>query len=570
MNLKIITLIFIFVLISTSLVFPQLSGYKLDIYFQTTSDWASLEFPDAMIVAVDYTVEIDSSGAADIHVFHITKPDTKMVAVTYHCVMLDIPDSVTMVSTKGDWGNVLVRVTNMNGEMPPYPMLEYCNYGSTPGDPTNRREFYVSQGFLAEGGPISLGTDPWVTPQYFMAFYYPWYGNPTGPHGYWFHWDPFNHYASTHEPLLGYYDSRDTAIIRQHIAWGLDYGIDVFIVSWWGEGSHEDVTLGRILHAAEGTDMLFSVYLESCGIDAVLDTLRPDAFLYQLNYVLVNYSSHPNFLILDGLPVVFVYGYPISLMSPDDWQYVVDNLSVPCILIGDSFSPIYLDIFDGCHTYNPLDTPVDELLFTYTQASLRSSMTHKIFCATMLPGYCDTIIRDPGATVERLDGVFYKTRFDVCVAASPNFILITSWNEWHEGSEIEPSVENGYQYLDSTLAFKARWTGGTGVADEIIIPDKFDILCYPNPFNSVVHIDVIGALNLTPLQIEIFDINGRKVRELEYSSVGAFDRPGSPDTRITGSTFYSWTPDKSAPSGIYFIRVTSNAMQLTRKIIYLR
>jgi hypothetical protein len=31
--------------------------------------------------------------------------------------------------------------------------------------------------------------------------------------------------------------------------------------------------------------------------------------------------------------------------------------------------------------------------------------------------------------------------------------LIISWNEWHEGSELEPSVEYGSRILDDTAPF---------------------------------------------------------------------------------------------------------------------
>jgi hypothetical protein len=39
------------------------------------------------------------------------------------------------------------------------------------------------------------------------------------------------------------------------------------------------------------------------------------------------------------------------------------------------------------------------------------------------------------------------------IAAVPFYVLITSWNAWHEGSELEPSVEYGSSILAETMAF---------------------------------------------------------------------------------------------------------------------
>lgn len=35
-------------------------------------------------------------------------------------------------------------------------------------------------------------------------------------------------------------------------------------------------------------------------------------------------------------------------------------------------------------------------------------------------------------------------------------VMINSWNEWHEGSEIEPSTEYGNQYIELLSALKAE------------------------------------------------------------------------------------------------------------------
>jgi hypothetical protein len=48
------------------------------------------------------------------------------------------------------------------------------------------------------------------------------------------------------------------------------------------------------------------------------------------------------------------------------------------------------------------------------------------------------------------------------IAAHPTWILITSWNEWHEGTEIEPSTEFGETALLITQAYAHQFLGLRG------------------------------------------------------------------------------------------------------------
>lgn len=65
------------------------------------------------------------------------------------------------------------------------------------------------------------------------AHYYTWYG----PNNHW-----SNGYTGT--PTLGEYDSQDSTVIKQHVEWAENDGIDRFNATWWGPDSYSGRTLG--------------------------------------------------------------------------------------------------------------------------------------------------------------------------------------------------------------------------------------------------------------------------------------------------------------------------------------
>jgi hypothetical protein len=81
----------------------------------------------------------------------------------------------------------------------------------------------------------------------------------------------------------------------------------------------------------------------------------------------------------------------------------------------------------------------------------------KISTITVIPGYDDTKIRKPGLTVERYKTTLYRAQWEEAIKADPHWILITSFNEWHEGSEIEPSFEYKHQYLELTGKYAKKF-----------------------------------------------------------------------------------------------------------------
>jgi hypothetical protein len=59
--------------------------------------------------------------------------------------------------------------------------------------------------------------------------------------------------------------------------------------------------------------------------------------------------------------------------------------------------------------------------------------------------------------IDRLYGKTYRALWEEALKADSDWVMISTWNEWPEGTEIEPSLELGDQYLKITSEYAARF-----------------------------------------------------------------------------------------------------------------
>ncbi|MBN2269486.1 MAG: hypothetical protein JXN61_02670 [Sedimentisphaerales bacterium] len=300
-----------------------------------------------------------------------------------------------------------------------------------------------------------------------MAFYYPWYGTPDGPGGAGriVHWDRIDVEkkdiaASTHYPALGAYDSHDEKVIDQHCRWAKRAGIDTLIVSWWGHGSYCDRAMDEILDVCGRHGLKACIYYETVPNPQTAESAANDIIR-----VLRKNGGHPAHLKVAGKPVVFVYGRAVQEIGLAGWfeaiEAITERYQGGATFIGDEFSYGAARVFDGVHTYNTAGslrgmTPDQVQKWaprTYESWVALADRAGKISTLTVIPGYDDTKIRKPGLAVKRYDGDLYRRQWAAAIKADPQWILITSFNEWHEGSEIEPSYEYGETCLNITAQY---------------------------------------------------------------------------------------------------------------------
>jgi hypothetical protein len=239
---------------------------------------------------------------------------------------------------------------------------------------------------------------------------------------------PFTNYT----PSLGWYDSRDRAAIDRQLALAKQAHLDAFIASWWGQGHHTDDALLQIYPWAERAgsphpNLRWAVYYEneSQG-DPSVAQLTAD-----LRYLAAQHFTHPGYLRVNGKPVVFVYadGADGAGMA-SRWAQAKaavggDVYVVLKVYVGYKSEP---NQPDSWHQYSPA-------VGFDSQAP---------YSAVAAPGFwlknnAVRLVRDP---------VRFENDVKRVVASGAFWQLITTWNEWGEGTSVEPAAEWGTQYID--------------------------------------------------------------------------------------------------------------------------
>ena len=176
---------------------------------------------------------------------------------------------------------------------------------------------------------------------------------------------------------------------------------------------------------------------------------------------LVNWSSEwaaVDYLFINNSKGEIVSPYPFF---DNGWNQVVHQIREigpnPYIIMDfggfegkiNDFSDYFQDCIDGIHVYAPIGYSEDpsRVLNIYNIASESAHSRNMTFVATVVPGFNNTAVQTESYVIDRRDGNYYSLYWLIAKACSPDGYAITSFNEWHEGTEIEPSREYGYQYI---------------------------------------------------------------------------------------------------------------------------
>ena len=294
--------------------------------------------------------------------------------------------------------------------------------------------FFGSAGSLRLAAPVvGMAAVPRRHPAQVVAFYYPWWGNPTFD-GQWVHWDqggyqpPWDIGADFY-PTRDPYSSGDPNVLDAQFAEIANSGIDEVVVSWWGQGSYEDGHLGAVEAAAAAHNVKVGIHLEPYSGRTVATVASDIARLRGEGY--------RDFWLYEAMLLPGDQLQPVIDAAGSDVRILAETGNIGAVRNG-TFAAWAADAhFTGIYTYDPVRYAPNEFNGICGGARERSLMCVPVTS----PGFQALRSSDGKNTtvVSRNNGSTYDAKWAGALTAQPDLITITSYNEWHEGSQIEPA-----------------------------------------------------------------------------------------------------------------------------------
>jgi hypothetical protein len=277
------------------------------------------------------------------------------------------------------------------------------------------------------------------------AFVYPWYPET---------WTVGGFYPHFH-PSLGYYDSSNASVVQQHVTWLNQAQVKVAIVSWWGANTHAEATRVPVLLTQAGaTALKVALYYEKEGYsDPSASAISSD-----LSYIMGHYATNTAYARVGGKPVLFVFNANDTTCSVVDRWKSANQSRFYLVLKVFSGYRLCSSQPNGWHQYSPATRTDSQPGYSYSiSPGFWKANESSAWLARSVTAFCSAV--------------------QSMIASSAPWQLVTTFNEWGEGSQVENATEYGGAYI-SALA-----NNGTCVSPpppgSVVVAAAGDIACRP-------------------------------------------------------------------------------------------
>jgi len=357
------------------------------------------------------------------------------------------------------------------------------------------------------------------------AYYYPWYGTFSGGHT----WTQTlrENLVPPQPPALGYYSSRSSSVIEQQIDESHRGNISFWATSWWGPTSAEDFTLRNdVLADPRAGELKYAIQYESTG--RLGDSANPtySNLISDFRYLDQNYFNNPNYLKINGRPVVFLYLTRVYFNTQAGRdaianlrQTMMTQFGVNPYLIGDDVFPgqnnaqraalwdsiTDFDVYGSVlQSKGSTTAAVTALRNQYHTALQLAQSVHVGFIPAVTPGFNDSAVRSGHPAAPRYltdvpgsaEGSLLTSELTNAVLpnldpTAGNIMMVSTFNEWHEDTQIEPTISAPPTTMDDQSGALAQGYSYSGYGNLYL--DELHAATVPEPSTFLLGIVGIGA-----------------------------------------------------------------------------
>lgn len=270
--------------------------------------------------------------------------------------------------------------------------------------------------------------------------------------------------ASHFYPLIGPYDSSDNVVLEYHLLLMKYAGIEGVLVDWYGSRSSggDGITKATeaLLNAAERIGMEIAIVYEdrnnldgATSADQMVDWGKDD-----MKYLEENFFNRKCYAKVDNKPLLMCFG-PIALNSsdysdsPSKWTKIFSVLNT---------KPYFMVLYGKAG--NAKDDNNDNVSseFTWVDAgnsSFYPGLAEKYgkYMASAYPGFWDYYEEGGwGSSINNIpyrDGDELKEQLQAVKDNNAPILQLVTWNDFGEGTQIEPTQEDQYKYLNIIQSF---------------------------------------------------------------------------------------------------------------------
>ncbi|TWT54990.1 hypothetical protein Pla22_26440 [Rubripirellula amarantea] len=326
-----------------------------------------------------------------------------------------------------------------------------------------------------------------------LAHYMPWFSaspraDDSGEMSWGWHWT-MNHFdpdqvkgdrrqiASHFYPVIGPYDSADPAVLEYHLLLMKTAGIDGVIVDWYGLEAFNDYPMLHrntqlLFEAVSKRGMKFAICYEDQTIPIMVRAGRLNESdqvshaINEINQMQTMWFDHPCYVRVDGKPVLLSFGD--SGLTNDGWKECLAGLKHSVAYFSEHTRR------DGA--MGAYDWPVPSMGFKASDRFETLAKSWEYAIPVAFPRFVDCYAEgNAGDGYQHIDdwgGETFKRTLVTASKFNAPMIQLATWNDWGEGTQIEPSREHGFRDLEMIQMFRRRYVDKkfAAKADDLQLP----------------------------------------------------------------------------------------------------